>query len=118
MEIRVNITKTRFFLIVLSVFIVASAFFVLATVSNWDATKKTWHSSSDVKVTVGGQDYSLQDAISNNLIGGSNYNYVKNVTFINLGFSCNGCSSQDAENCANGHPITSCPVGTQYVTLI
>jgi len=41
--------------------------FVVAT---WDSSKVMFHDSADVKVTIGGVDYSLQNASDLGLIGG------------------------------------------------
>ncbi len=36
----------------------------------WDVNKNVYHDDADVKVTIGGTDYSLDEAISSGLIGG------------------------------------------------
>jgi hypothetical protein len=38
------------------------------TMAGWDAAKTVWHSSEDIKVTIEGNNYSLQEAIDDGLI--------------------------------------------------
>jgi hypothetical protein len=44
---------------------------VAAAAVAWDTGKTMFHSADDVKVSIGSEDYSLQQAIDNNLIGDS-----------------------------------------------
>lgn len=67
MKIEVNIEKKYFFSIVAVFILVLAAIGVYAV---WDNSKTLWHSSNDVKVTINGQDYSLQEAITNGKLGG------------------------------------------------
>ena len=38
--------------------------------ATWDSTKSMFHNSEDVKITIGGVDYNLQEAIDGGMLGG------------------------------------------------
>jgi len=68
---QINIEKRHlviFGLIIAGLIVIVSGIFVYAA---WDTNKKVYHSADDVKVNVGGVDYSLQEAINQGKIGGS-----------------------------------------------
>lgn len=67
MKIEVNLKKKYFFSIVAVFILVMAAIGVYAV---WDNAKSFWHSADDVRVTISGTNYSLQEAISAGLIGG------------------------------------------------
>jgi len=59
--------KKRDFVWIGLVVVLICAGFVVAT---WDSSKAMFHDSEDVKITIGGTDYSLQNASDLGLIGG------------------------------------------------
>ncbi len=60
MKLTINIKKRYLSGILASVLVIVGIFAVYAV---WDTNKNFWHSGNDVKVTIGGVDYSLQEAI-------------------------------------------------------
>jgi hypothetical protein len=60
MKIEVNISK-KYFSVLLGVVIVLGI--SAGVIAVWDDAKTLWHTGDDVKVNVGGVDYSLQEAI-------------------------------------------------------
>jgi len=67
MKIEVNVEKRYFFVILAVALLMAGIIGVYAV---WDVTKTMFHSANDVKVTINGTDYSLQEAITSGKIGG------------------------------------------------
>ena len=65
MKLTVNIEKKYFFGLLAVILVVAGIFAVYAT---WNPAKTVWHNADDVKVNIGGVDYSLQEAIDNRLV--------------------------------------------------
>ena len=74
MKIEVNISK-RYFFSILGLMLIVGAVIVVSAV--WDNSKKMFHSSEDVKITIGGINYSLQEAIDSGLVGGGGHTQVK-----------------------------------------
>lgn len=77
-KIQINLSnKTFYTLVTIGIFVLAIG---LLTAS-WGTSKKMFHSSDDVKVTIDGVDYSLQEAIGLNKLATSNYmiSYVDNA---------------------------------------
>jgi len=81
-NINLNIEKKYAFLIVGLIIAVG----LVIGVSAWDSAKKMWHSADDVKVVIGGNDYSLQEAIDNGTIGGKGGN-IRFITPVLVGSS-------------------------------
>ncbi len=119
MEIRVNITRTNLFIAIFSMFLLASAMFVFA---NWDTTKTMWHSGNDVKVTIGTQEYSLNEALNNNSIVGGVGSLVNGsgivLTQVNGKTMVNGTVVKESTQT----PIYKCPYyvmsGQYYFTSL
>ena len=67
MKLIVNIEKRYFFGILVGILVIAGIFAVYAV---WptDGSKTVWHSGNDVKVNIGGIDYSLQEAINSGFL--------------------------------------------------
>ena len=66
--VEINIRKKHFqWLVVIMVFFAGIGIALAA----WDSAKTMYHNAEDIKVTVNSQDYSLQEAITAGLIGGS-----------------------------------------------
>jgi len=106
MKIQINVEKKYAFLIVGLIIIIG----LIIGVSAWDSAKKMWHSADDVKVSIGGNDYSLQEAINGSLIGGDESSFPQGYveTFMNLGednysaglvFSYSGFTQNYADTC-------------------
>lgn len=68
---QINIEKRHVFIISAILVLLAGIIIVIAVAPAWDTTKTVYHSASDVKVTIAGDDYSLQDAIDEGMLGGS-----------------------------------------------
>lgn len=69
MKVEVNIDKKWAVGVVVSILILAGAIFVVAL---WDpAVHRVWHDANDVKVTLGGADYSLQEAFDSGYATGA-----------------------------------------------
>jgi hypothetical protein len=67
MKLEVNIEKTRFFILLGAVLILIG---VVGVVAVWDTGKAFFHDANDVKVTIEGTDYSLQEALDDgNIVG-------------------------------------------------
>jgi len=65
--VTINIQKKEIFLFTAMIFLILGLSYVVAV---WDTTKTMYHSSEDVRVTISGTDYSLQEAINDDLISG------------------------------------------------
>jgi len=79
MKIELNIEKKYAFGIIATLLILGGIFGVYAT---WNPAKTMFHSADDVKVNIGGTDYSLQEAISDGKIGGGGLNWGRATTQI------------------------------------
>lgn len=101
MKIEINIEKKYVFLIVSLIIVLIG---VIGVYASWDNSKLAFHSADDVKVTIKGQDYSLQEAINQGLIYSRNLTdsrgagYAIAVSWDELrgfqsGVSANGCNS-------------------------
>jgi len=95
---QINIEKRHlviFGLIIAGLIVIVSGIFVYAA---WDTNKKVYHSADDVKVNVGGVDYSLQEAINQGKIGGSAgaiyVNYSNNCVSYPGNANTGGCQQQ------------------------
>ena len=104
MKIEVNVSKRYFFSILGVLLIVLGGFAVYAA---WDNSKTVWHSGNDVKVTIGGTDYSLQEAINNKALYQLSVSSDFNVT-------CTGSSSCTGVITLNKNDWTSCFLTAQY----
>jgi len=69
LKININLSN-RWLYSILAVVIVILAGVAVYAQTVWDTSKTVYHLGSDVKVTIGGTDYDLQEAITNGLIGG------------------------------------------------
>ena len=69
----INMTSRNFYsLVALGVLVLFGAgFLIVNALTPWDSTKTVWHDASDVKVTIGSDEMSLQDAINDGLLAGS-----------------------------------------------
>lgn len=76
MKIEVDITK-RYFLILLSIIVILIG--VIGVFAVWDSSKNVWHSGNDVKITISGVDYSLQEAINLGKFGGGVKSYQNGI---------------------------------------
>jgi len=110
-KLQINLGNKTFYTIIAIVIILAVSGIVYAT---WDASKKMFHSANDVKVTISGADYSLQEAINDGLIGGSS---LSNIACINnsgsllngtLGYADDGGGNDFLVICQNGKLIKWC----------
>ena len=66
MKIGVNVEKRYLIILLLGIGLIVSVGYVLAVWNN----PSVWHSASETKVSIGGIDYSLQEAVDSGLIGG------------------------------------------------
>ncbi len=65
MEIEVNVSKKRFFILLALLAGILLLIGVIGVYAVWDDTKKTYHDANDVKVRISGIDYSLQEVLDN-----------------------------------------------------
>ena len=89
MKIEVDISKKYSFGVIIVLSIIVGSIGVYAV---WDANKKVYHNAGDVKVSIGGTDYNLQEAIDGGLIGGGSGGQVsneKNYVFVDVGADIN-----------------------------
>jgi hypothetical protein len=73
MKIEVNLQKKYLFFVIGALLILAGVVFGYAAAGSdgrWDSSSTVYHDANDVKVTIDGEDYSLQGAVDNSLIGG------------------------------------------------
>lgn len=121
MKIEVNITKKYFFILLAIVFILAG---IIAVYAVWDTAKTVYHPGTDVKVNIGGVDYSLQEAINQGRIGSGGVNKIIAGSGIVInpvsgtgdvgvsvslggGVSCGSSQSGCTASCASGKYVSS-----------
>ena len=89
MRLEVDLSKKYALVIFIFLLVVIGSIGVYAV---WDANKKVYHNAGDVKVSIGGTDYNLQEAIDGGLIGGGSGGQVsneKNYVFVDVGADFN-----------------------------
>lgn len=69
MKKRMNINLSNRWLYSILAFVIVVLTTVLVT-SAWDTSKNVYHPGADVKITIDGTNYSLQEALDNDLISG------------------------------------------------
>ena len=81
-----------FFGVVILVFVVAGL-----VIAEWDSAKMMFHSSEDVKITIGGVDYSLQNASDLGLISGNSGSLPLKFEVYNSDTTAYVCVEKDLE---------------------
>jgi hypothetical protein len=63
----IEVKKEKFLILVAVVLILVGTGTIVAL---WNSGKKVWHPASDIKISIGGSYYDLQEAVDSGLIGG------------------------------------------------
>ncbi|OIO81380.1 hypothetical protein AUJ84_01265 [Candidatus Pacearchaeota archaeon CG1_02_32_132] len=112
MKFEVNVDKRVGIGIIASVLVLTGAVFVFAL---WDPAQHTvWHDANDVKITIDGTDYSLQEVLDSGEIYGSWFctNADTKQPCIDAKFSEGlGQNGYRAVNCVNPNPTQDRVIG-------
>jgi len=67
MKVEVNSEKRSAFMILGTIIVLAG---IIVVAADWNTGNTVSHDANNIKVTISGEDYSLQEAIADGLIGG------------------------------------------------